>query len=188
MRKKVIFALVLVFYIITTIVFATERIYQVKNNEIQIGPEIIHFTNRIYNIEDKTYVPIRELAEALRIPIIWDSDNDRVFLNNTHKMVHVPEKSQYKEEGVIPDEATALKIGKIILETYAGKSLEYETDERNYYLTVSYNEEYNSWLVKQSYSYKDGTGGGAVGIYEPAVILNKNTGEVISINTYSELE
>lgn len=65
--------------------------------------------------------------------------------NNTHKMVHIPEKIQYKEEGVIPGEATALKIGKIILETYAGKSLEYETDEKNYYLAVSsYNEEYNS--------------------------------------------
>ncbi len=174
--------------IATTIVFAAETMYQSKTNAVQIGAEVLQFENDLYNINDKTYVPVRELADYLKIPIDWDSNSEMVSLDTNHKQVHVPEKTEYKPEGVIPDEETAYQVGKIILETYAGKSLEYETDEKVYYLAVRYQEEFNSWYIEQTFDYKDGRGWGAVGIYVPAVILNKNTGEVVSINTYSELD
>jgi len=174
--------------IFTTIAFAAEAIFKTKTNELQLGTNVIQFKNDIYQINDKTYVPVRELAENLKIPIDWNPDSEQVFLDINHKQVHVPEKTEYKPEGVIPDKETAYQVGKIILETYAGKSLEYETDEKIYYLRVYYQEQFNSWFIEQTFDFKDGTDWGGSGIYRPAVILNKNTGEVIGINTYSDIE
>lgn len=174
--------------IATTIVFAAETMYQSKTNAVQIGAEVLQFENDLYNINGKTYVPVRELADYLKIPIDWDSNSEMVSLDTNHKQVHVPEKTEYKPEGVIPDEETAYQVGKIILETYAGKSLEYETDEKIYYLAVEYRENVNAWCVYQTFDYKNGDSWVAEILYVPAVVLNKNTGEVVSINTYASFD
>ena len=93
-----------------------------------------------------------------------------------------------KEGGVLPDEETALAVGKIILEKYIGKPLEYETDEKIYYLSVTYREDRNAWNIQQFFDYKDGRHWAASGIYLPNITLNKNTGEVMFINTYSSIK
>lgn len=184
MKKWILIGLILV--IGTSTIVMANNMYTI-DNVIEIGSEEVEFKNDIYNIDGKTYVPIRELSEKLRIPIEWDEEKNRVELLTDYKFVHTPEKMTLKEEGVIPDEQTAYEIGKIILEKYAGRPLEYEKGNKIYYLSVRYQKEYNLWRVQQSIKYKVG-GGGSSGVYVPGVTLNKNTGEVISINTYSEIE
>ena len=81
----------------------------------------------------------------------------------------------------------AYNIGKILLEKYSGKSLEYVKDNKTFYLTVDFHEETNTWLVYQTFKYNEEGGwiASGSGLYVPSIELNKNTGEVISINTYS---
>lgn len=109
-------------------------------------------------------------------------------INN--KNISVSDKTQLKKDGVIPDEQTALAIGKIILERYTEKSLEYETDDKVYYLTAKFDEHCNGWRVCQMFKYKDENRGWSAGdkFYIPTVILNKQNGEVLYINTNSSFE
>lgn len=100
----------------------------------------------------------------------------------------VSDKTAFRDEGVIPDEETALAVGKIILEKYAGKKMEYETDEKRYYLIATYFKETNTWCIMQWFDYKNGGGWAASGIYLPYVKINKSTGEVLYINTYSTFD
>lgn len=187
MKKWILSCLILI--AATQLVVMAANVYLANSNVIRIGAEDMKFNNDIYTIDEKIYVPIRELSEKIRIPILWDGGKNQVELLTDFKTVHTSEKTQLKEDGIIPDEETAHEIGKVILEKYAGEAMEYETDERIYFLIVKFQEQYNSWRVTQTYKFKDeNKGWGSSGIYVPEVILNRNTGEVISINTYSEIK
>lgn len=173
--------------VITTSTIVMAANVCLKNNIMKIGGEYIAFENDIYTINEKTYIPIRELSEKLRIPIRWDGEKDQVELLTDFKTVRTSEGTPSNEAGVIPDEETAYKIGKIILEKYVGKSLEYETEKGVYYLKTTYHQLDNSWRISQECKYKQG-GGGGTGIYSPTVVLNRNTGEVTFISTVSVFE
>lgn len=184
--KKII-PLILIFAIlICTVVFAG-AIDTAENNSIKIGTEDIEFENNIYNIDNKIYVPVRELFEKLCIPVAWNEVQDQAEILIDYKTIYTSKETELKEEGVIPDEQTAHEIGKIILEKYAGETMEYETEEKTYFLHVYFQEESNSWIVSQTYKFKN-KGGGFSGLSVPYVVLNKNTGEVKSINTYSQIK
>lgn len=160
------------------------------SNTIRIDNEDVKFTNDIYIIDNKTYVPLRELAEKMRIPIEWNEEKGQAELLTYFKTVNVGDRTEFKEEGVIPDAETAYQIGKIILEKYTGTPMEYETDEYIVYLRTTYYEHLNVWYVSQTFKFKDENRGWASGnsVYSPTVYLNKDTGEVIALNTYSTLE
>lgn len=159
--------------------------------KIRLGNKLLALPNPIFIQNDRIYASVRDIGEALGIPIVWDAEEQEVHMDISHKEVPVSEKTQYKADGVIPDEETAYVIGKTILEKYLGHPVEYETEEFVYTLSTTYLPEENAWSICQNFKPKYGAFD-VRGKYEVIEIkLNKNTGEVMFINTYgtfSELE
>lgn len=186
MKKRIIILAGILLILYSTVIFAdTGKVFEEVNYSIKIAKSAIELQYPVFIADDRIYVSLRSICEALGVPIIWNDDNKEVNIDVGQKNIHVSDKTVLKEEGVIPDEETALAVGKIILEKYVGKNLEYETDEKIFYLKVSFNKESNCWNVMQSFDFKDGRGWAASGVYFPNITLNKNTGEVIYINDYS---
>lgn len=165
-----------------TIASAFER----SDYNIRLGNDNIIMQYPSFVQNNRLYVSIRNLCEALGIPVYWNDDENEVHVDIYNKKVPVSDKTEYKEEGVIPDEEMALTIGKAILEKYAGEQMEYETEDKIYYLNAEFLEQYNAWRIYQTFEYKNG-GVWNVGddFYSPTVTLSKSSGEVIFINTYS---
>lgn len=181
--KKIITIIILNILFACTTIFAMETF---KNN-IQLNFEDIPMNNPIYNIDNKLYVSCRELCEKLGFSVLWDGVENKAIIDTQHKKIKTSQYTTYIEEGVIPNEEIAYNIGKILLEKYSGKSLEYVKDNKTFYLTVDFHEETNTWLVYQTFKYNEEGGwiASGSGLYVPSIELNKSTGEVISINTYS---
>ena len=141
--------------------------------------------------DNRIYVPLRDFCEQLNIPVYWDSNKREANIDVFNKNITISDKTPFKVEGVIPDEQTALSVGKLILEKYAEKALEYETEDKIYFLRVDFIDQYNAWIISQTFKFKNESMGWAAGgdsFYTPSVILNKKTGEVMNINTFSSLE
>jgi|GEM_PF-1989302 len=186
MKKWLITALVSILVVSTTVVFANvSGIFELVDYNIKIGNDVVKLQYPMYINDGRIYVSLRGICDKLGIPIEWNNENREVEMDIYNKKIPVSDKTLFREDGVIPDEETALAVGKTILEKYVGKSLEYETDEKIYYLKVTYIKESNVWNVTQFFDYKDGRGWAASGVYLPNVKLNKNTGEVMYINTHS---
>ena len=161
-------------------------IFEVAENTIKIGQNDVKLQYPAYIHNDRLYVSIRGLCDKLGIPIEWNSENGEVKLNVNNKKVTVSDKTVYNDDGVIPDEKTAIAVGKIILERYAGMPMEYKTDSRIYYLRAEYLKDENAWIVVQNFKNINPESGGSTDFADFAnVKLNKNTGEVLYINTYS---
>ena len=191
MKKKIGIILTALVVCTSMIVTGSTEVIEKVDYKVKKGDEEIGFSDTIFTSNDKMYVPLRELCEELRIPLEWNEEREEAVMEINNKKIEVSDKTEYKEEGVIPDEETALAIGKIILEKYVGKRLEYETEEEIFYLYASYDQEANCWIIGQDMKYKDGRlliFGDGNGSYIPEVILNKNTGEVIYINTRNYFE
>lgn len=180
--KKAIICISLSLFTIVNI-YAAEK----NNYVIQVGKEELKFENEPILYNDKIYVSIRELCEKQGIPIIWDETNNKVILDVSKKKVKVSPKTVYKESGIVPDEETALSIGKTILEKYSDREVEYESENGYYYLSASYTENDDTWLVKQNFKIKNGTYNTGDLVYVPYIKLRKSTGEVVGINTYQAL-
>ena len=172
---------------LTLIISITATAFNLLNSNIKLGNKSITMEYPLFIRDNRVYVSIRNLCELLNIPIYWDEQEKEVCVDIYNKKTPVSSKTEYKEEGVIPDEETALAVGKVILEKYAERPMEYETEDKIYYLNVRYYADGNFWRIVQWYDYKDKHSGWAAGdqFYMPVVYLNKNTGEVIYINTYS---
>lgn len=190
--KKIVMMTVLIISIISIItVFAADSgLFEKVDYSIKIGNASAEPKYPIYLKDDRIYVPLRSFCDELKIPISWNDEENAAILDINNKNISVSDKTQLKKEGVIPDEQTALAIGKIILERYAEKSLEYETDDKVYYLTAKFDERCKGWRVCQMFKYKDENRGWSAGdkFYIPTVILNKQNGEVLYINTNSSFE
>ena len=152
------------------------------NQTMVIGTQEVKFDNPIYLIEDMTYVPIRELSEKLGIPISWNNEKGRVELDINNKEVAHNETvaNAVLVNGVIPDEETAKAVAKTILEACIGKPVEYEEDDYEFYLTVSFSDARNMWIITQYAKYNGNSFGG--GNVSPVICINKATGEVVAIN------
>lgn len=188
MKKSIIISIMFVLLLMGT-VFASGSIYEKSDNIIKLGNQNMQLESPIFLINDKIYVSLRNLCNELNIPIEWDGENGEAMIDIYHKKVPVSDKTEYKEQGVIPDEETALAVGKAILEKYAGKPLEYETDKRIYYLRVSFVESENAWIIVQNFKYKNPNVIGSTDFADFAhVKLSKSTGEILFINTYSTFE
>ena len=182
MKKKIIFAFVICLSLIITV-----SAVNISDYKIIFGYEDITSQSQSFIQDDKIFVSVRNLCDELNIPIYWDENKKEVHIDIYNKKTPLSDKTEYKEEGVIPDEETALIIGKTILEKYAGRSLEYETEDKIYYIDATYIKRFNAWMISQTYKYKF-VGGWSAGdrFYWPHVILSKNTGEVLYLNTHSD--
>ena len=184
-RKIIIFTFIIFIFIVLMRVYASNNeIFEKTNFSVKNGNSYIEFHNPLFTYNSRIYVPLRELCEQFNVPIQWDESKGVAVMDTKNKRVDVSDKTEYKKEGIIPDKETALAVGKIILEKYAGRPMEYVRDNKNFFLKVDYLEEQNCWYVSQTFSIQDGGWNGS-GFYTPSVTLNKNTGEVISLNTYS---
>ncbi len=168
---------------LSTLAFGSGIFEEVGYN-IKFGPNDAQMQYPIYESEDRVYVSVRDMCDNLGIPIEWDEENREINVDMYNKKVPVSDETEYKEEGVIPDEETALAIGKTILEKHLGEDVEFETEDKIYYLDVQYLEDTNSWEVFQTFKYKNENEAGIVPTdFFPKVVINKNTGEVIDIRT-----
>ncbi len=186
MKKSVWAAIVLAFGILSTAFAAESDMFKISNYSIKIGDSAAEFHSPVYLLNDsKIYVSLRDICDALNIPIAWDGEKGEASLNTGSEKVNVSDKTAFKEGGVIPDKETALIVGKAILEKYADSPMEYETDDRVYYLEAS--EQGEKWIVRGTYKYKDENRGWSAGdsFSYPTVILSRQTGEVLYINTYA---
>lgn len=183
MKKKAITAV-----LILALLSATMLIYAFEQTDYKVtwGGDPLELDEPFFLQDDKLYVPLRSFGEAAGIPVNWDEETNTAELDIYHKKVPVSDRTPYREEGVIPDEETALTVGKAILEKYAGRPMEYETEDKIYYLEVEFLEQSNAWQITQTFKYKK-EGGWNVGdyFYAPMVRLNKSSGEVVFLNTYS---
>ena len=189
-NKRLAALLILSAAVMVNAVFADMNdIFEAAENTIKIGQNDVKLQYPAYIHNDRLYVSIRGLCNKLGIPIEWNSENGEVKLNVNNKKVTVADKTLYNDDGVIPDEETAIAVGKIILERYAGIPMEYETDLRTYYLRAEYLKDENAWLVVQNFKNKNQEVGGSTDFADFAnVKLNKNTGEVLYVNTYSSFK
>jgi hypothetical protein len=189
MKKWFLIIIVLIVTpVLTSVVFATNiGMFEMPDCNIRIGNYAVKLQYPIYVNDDRIYVSLRSICDELGIPIKWDSKKNEAIMDIYNKKVPVSDKTLFREDGVIPDEQTALAVGKAILEKYADKPLEYETSDKIYYLEAMFDKQYNSWRVSQTFKYKDKDCGWSAGddFYIPTVILNRQTGEVLYINTNS---
>lgn len=156
----------------------------------EINGKLSKLARPALNLNGHIYVPVREFCEKLDLSVNWnDSENKVIIGPDNEKKISTSDKTELKE-GVIPDEETALAVGKIILEANVGKKLEYETEDKVFYLTAYYFEDDDIWCVKQTFKYKDETQGwqSRDDVYIPSIELSGSTGEVLYINTYSSLD
>lgn len=181
MKKKLVLCVVMLIILsLVVVVNADDCSVNVNLGTFALDGELMN---------DRVYVSIRELSEKFNIPIKWDDDRREVIVSKELKQIEVSEKTKIKNDGVIPDKDTAYKIGKILLEQYMEQQVEYTTKDKVYFLTVEYQEKDNAWIVSQQFEYTNGmqwTYGDSV--YMPTIIINKNTGEVMYINTYQSIE
>lgn len=186
MKKLIIILSVIILLTFVVSVFADKQeCAENKEFKITVANEFIEFDNPTYVINDRIYVPLRDICTEMDIPIEWYSQSKTANLDIYNKKTPISDKTEYKEDGIIPDEETAISIGRIILERYSGESMEYETDDEIYSLDCYYDEKSNSWTVWQCCELKKGgwaAGGGYINMFLPNVTLNKYTAEILSLN------
>ena len=131
------------------------------------------------------YVPLREFAEKFNIPLQWDSNTQVANLDLANKRIEVSDEKFYKEEGVIPDKKTALAVGKVILESYCGREVEYTDGMYTFFLVCTYNPVDRYWYVQQEALKNGEVFYGLYGLGKwgcPTITLNQSTGEVAFIS------
>lgn len=187
MRKWVAVVLVSMLIVSTPVAFANvSEVFEHIDYNIKIGDDVAKLQYPIFINDGRVYVSIRSICDKLGIPIEWNNESREMKIDIYNKKVQVSDKTPFKEDGVIPDEETALIIGKTILEKYAGQPMEYETESRIYYLQAEFIESENAWLIVQRFRFKNPNAGGGIDWADYSnVKLNKSTGQVMFINTYS---
>lgn len=181
--KKTVISVIIIASLTAVIVYGSGLFELANNCNVKIGTDIADLKYPVYMINDRIYVSLRDFCDELGIPLKWNDEKNEVEIDKYNKNVQVCNKTELKDEGVIPDANTALIIGKAILEKYAGKPMEFETSDKIYFLKADYFKENNSWIVYQTYKNKNGEIWAAEGIPIPSIAINKSNGEVLYINT-----
>ena len=84
-KRLIILGVIIIAILTTTTVFAgnVERLTaHVVQFRIFINGEEQHFTNPVVAIDNRTYVPLREVGEALGLNVEWDGENQKIFMND----------------------------------------------------------------------------------------------------------
>ena len=181
MKKKIVACIVI---LLACVVFVAA--FDIAEFHLTAGRQEAEFQKPIVVKNGSAYVPLREFCEFLKIPVSWDGATHTITVDPYRKTVDSFGENEQHNRELVPDEKTAVALGRIILETYSGTQMEYETAENIYYLAVMEDDTQNAWMVYQTYDPKAG-GGWASSILPPCVWINKNTGEVLAINPESTL-
>lgn len=140
-------------------------------------------------LDGVTYIPLRECAEKLGYQVEWDQERQQIKIDTSRRNVQDLRTNTegVAEQGVIPDEETALAVGKIILEKALGQPVEYQIGDRKLWLSADYYPVYNEWRVSQAGTY-EGDFFYYTNYFTPMVALNKSTGEVTRIDLEPKAE
>ncbi len=160
------------------VVPATVQTFSQANVKLTLNGAAQKLEHEPVLLDGVTYVPLRECAENRGYQVMWDEDARQIEVDTYHR--RIPDQcstEKVDEQGVIPDEATALAVGKAILEGAMGRSVEYKDGGREFYLKAHYYENTNVWEVFQSGKY-EGYRYYGTNVISPGVILDKATGEV----------
>jgi len=96
MKKRIITLGIIAITILTTIVLASnieQLTAYIAQLRIFVDGEERSFENPIVTINDRTYVPLREVSEVLGMSVDWDGDNQKIIINSTPKL--------YDEWGIV---------------------------------------------------------------------------------------
>ena len=126
MKNIVKFLLIIV--LATTVFAESEDVFETCSHAVKFGKNYFESKYPIYIKNDNIYIPLRYFCDTIGIPIEWDNINKEVNVDIFDKKVNVSSKTKCIDAGIIPDEATAMAVGKAILEKHVGKTLEYEVD------------------------------------------------------------
>ena len=207
MKKKILIALLFVL-MAATIVSANEVMkFSESNHRVAIDGKKLEVTDKMFISNGVNYIQLRYICEALGADVSWSrtsreidiftNNNDGSFDESTDNkkgdsadrkkgaFMQTPEGFETKD--AIPDAEIALAVGRAILEAYTGRPMDMETEKRILKLKVSFNRgvilgkhrEY--WTIWQDWMIKPNIVG--VGPAYPRVVLDKTTGEIISICT-----
>jgi len=58
-------------------------IAQVVQFRVFVNGEERTFENPIVTINDRTYIPLREISEVLGMDVVWDGENQKIIINNS---------------------------------------------------------------------------------------------------------
>ena len=157
--------------------------FSLATYDIKVEYDVRNFSHPVYVQNGITYAALRDICWELGYYANWEGTDWAVnIMPYRSKQINVSPTTVLKEEGVIPNAETALAIGKLLLEEYAGKELEFETDSMKYTLFPVYLDDESAWLVMQNVKPKKSAGGGSDYRYRPHIKLSKNTGEVLYIH------
>lgn len=186
MKNFIVIGFVSVVLLFAIVGVNANNIFEGSSYSIKIGDKNINNNHTAFMNNDSIYVSLRNICEELRIPVTWNDKSKEATIGINNKEVEISERTRRNENGVVPDAETAINLGKIILEKYTGKDVEYESDKYIYYLKATFLEEENTWLVVQNIKYKHpyigSMDGGADFIH---IKISRGTGEVLYINDYS---
>lgn len=137
----------------------TESAYAMRGNEIiqftigSLEAKINGFPFKLLAApimeQDTTMVPVRFLAEGLGYDVTWDKDINNVSITAVKDNVSDLVQGTIPENGLVPDEKTALEIAESILR--AAKGFTFIQD--NGPLEAAYQPETDAWVI----TGKDGT-------------------------------
>ena len=187
MKKRIMLVIIICLAFVSGMVISA---FGISGYSIKVGNDTAKMKYETFVKNGRIYVSVRDMCNVLGIPISWREDEKEAFIDIYNKQVPISRETERKDEGVIPDKETAYTVGKAILEKYAGKTLEYETEDKIFFLRVDFIDQYNAWRISQTFKFKNEGMGWAAGdgFYTPSVILNKKNGEVMSINTFSNFD
>ena len=152
--------------------------------KINWDSQILDIESEPIMINDRVYVSIRSLGDSLNKTVDWDGETNTVYIKSDSKKVVAFDGEKNIEKEIVPDEETAIAIGKLYLGKYIGESVEYENEEKTVYLKAYRNG--TLWHVYQTFDFKDGRGW-AGSIDSCSIKINAENGEVVYIDITSNL-
>lgn len=85
--KKIITAIMVFVFLVTTTTLAIEVrevVANIASFRVEIDNREINFSDDIVTINDKTYIPLRYVSEALGNSVEWDNTTKTISINSSN--------------------------------------------------------------------------------------------------------
>jgi len=89
MKKRLVIGSIAIITVLVTAVFASYVVQltaYVAQFRILVDGEERSFENPIVMINDRTYVPLREVSEVLGMNVEWDEENQKIIINSSQNI------------------------------------------------------------------------------------------------------